>query len=513
MNGSGAVCSQPEILPPLEGWKSSHLFLEPEYRERSKTLLSSAIRIPTESYDDMSLNVTSDPRFDVFKRFHAYLSKSFPMTWDYVEKVNSYGLLYTIEGADPTLKPMVFMAHQDVVPANPETLDQWDYPPYEGHFDGEWIFGRGAGDTKNSLVAILEATEALLEQQWQPKRTLILSFGFDEEITGYRGALTLADRLFDTYGPSGIEFILDEGLPAINSIYGSSYAMVGVTEKGRLDVKISLGTPGGHSSMPPDHTGIGIISELVTRLERDKIPASLPMGEKGVLLSSYSCVGCFARSIDPDVKAILTSLEKESSRKQLLNLLEESPLTRATIKTTQAIDIISGGVKVNALPEQVEVVLDHRINLDSSIGELMDRLSKHALDLSNLFNLSVSVDGEILAQGDGGMLNVEILSGALEPAPISPFSANDSTWNLIGGTTRHIFESVLDYEAVHLAPLVVVGNTDTAHYWELSSRIYRFVPMRSDDVVGFHTVNEKIRLSGHLSSVMWYYEFILNSGQ
>ena len=89
-----------------------------------------------------------------------------------LEKVNSYGLLYTLPGSSKDLKPLVMMAHQDVVPVPDPT--RWKHPPFEAFFDGQWLWGRGSVDCKNNLVGILSAMERLLEQGFNNKRTIIL---------------------------------------------------------------------------------------------------------------------------------------------------------------------------------------------------------------------------------------------------------------------------------------------------------------------------------------------------
>ncbi len=126
------------------------------------------------------------------------------------EFVNTIGLVYTIQGTNPSLKPIMLAAHQDVVPINDEQA--WKYPPFSGHFDGRWLWGRGASDDKNSLTALMSALETLLGYpEWVPKRTIVLALGFDEESSGRRGAGTISQFLEERYGKYGIALILDEG--------------------------------------------------------------------------------------------------------------------------------------------------------------------------------------------------------------------------------------------------------------------------------------------------------------
>ena len=223
---------------------------------------SDAVKIPTVVYDDMGV-VGEDPRWEIFYEFSAYLEKTYPALHANLklEKVNTHGLLYTWQGSDLSLKPLVLMAHQDVVPVPESTVDAWTHPPFSGYYDGKHVWGRGAFDCKNQLLAVFEAVELLLQANFTPARTILLSFGFDEEISGYHGAQSLAAAILERYGPDSIAVIVDEGT-VTSKPWGLTVAAPGVAEKGYTDVKITVRTPGGHSSIPPDHTSIGIIHLL-----------------------------------------------------------------------------------------------------------------------------------------------------------------------------------------------------------------------------------------------------------
>lgn len=142
----------------------------------------------TESYDDLG-PVGEDPRWDIFAKFHAYLRVSFPKTFatTSVTAVNTYGLVLHWAGSDPSLKPILLTAHQDVVPVDPNTAKNWKYPPYSGHYDGastkfiyvysgsrsylvrsgKYIWGRGSEDDKSGLIGILYGSLALrFAQLW-----------------------------------------------------------------------------------------------------------------------------------------------------------------------------------------------------------------------------------------------------------------------------------------------------------------------------------------------------------
>ena len=177
------------------------------------------------------------------------------------------------------------MGHQDVVPVPKVTESRWKYPPYSAHYDGRFIWGRGATDCKNVVIGVLEAFETLLAKDYKPERTIMAGFGFDEEISGWQGAFYIAKHLEDTKGKDSFELIIDEGGLGIKDMYGAMFVLPGVGEKGMFvqsarytsadlakgyhDVKITVETAGGHSSVPPDHSGIGILSQIISAIEAD----------------------------------------------------------------------------------------------------------------------------------------------------------------------------------------------------------------------------------------------------
>lgn len=127
------------------------------------------------------------------------------------------------------------MGHQDVVPVLGVTESKWKYPPYSAHYDGRYVWGRGASDCKNVVIGVLEAFETLLEKDYKPERTLLAGFGFDEEISGPQGAKFIAKYLEDTRGKDSIDLIVDEGGLGVREMNGATFALPGLGEKGRYD--------------------------------------------------------------------------------------------------------------------------------------------------------------------------------------------------------------------------------------------------------------------------------------
>src|SRR5262245_7765674 len=227
--------------------------------------LAQAVRFQTISHQDPAQFPGA-----AFDGFHAFLERSYPRVKAALvrEKVNGHSLLYEWRGSDPALKPILLMAHQDVVPADPASLDKWTRTPFSGEVADGFIWGRGTIDDKGGLMAVHEAVEALLAQGFRPARTVYFAFGHDEEVGGRQGAAKIAE-LLKSRGMH-LESVLDEGQVVTTGIvpgFEQPVALVGIAEKGYLSVELLVQAEGGHSSMPPKNTAVGILAAAIAKLE------------------------------------------------------------------------------------------------------------------------------------------------------------------------------------------------------------------------------------------------------
>ncbi|PHH84078.1 hypothetical protein CDD83_2531 [Cordyceps sp. RAO-2017] len=214
--GSSAFrCDLPAAVDPAgDGLPSAdELYSSDEALTRQVERLRAAVEVKTVVYDDMGA-FDADPRWLPFYKLHDVLRETYPAVHELarVETVNTFGLLYTINGTEPELAPVLLAAHQDVVPVADEAL--WAHPPFAGRFDGRWLWGRGAVDDKGALTAALSVLEELLGSGgWRPRRTVLVASGFDEEVSGPRGAAHIAEVLAARYGRAGDApaMIYDEG--------------------------------------------------------------------------------------------------------------------------------------------------------------------------------------------------------------------------------------------------------------------------------------------------------------
>ncbi|KAK7748121.1 hypothetical protein SLS53_001375 [Cytospora paraplurivora] len=524
-SGHGDVATQCRQVDPLfpSQWKSSFsggslddYLLSDQFRNASIGRLAGAVQVATQSYDNLG-QVGEDERWEVFFPFAEYLEKTFPLVHSTLslEKVNTHGLLYTWQGSNSSLKPTVLLAHQDVVPVEPSTVGQWSHPPFSGEFDGKYIWGRGASDDKSSLIGILEAVETLIDAGFAPNRTLVLSFGFDEEISGSAGAGHLSEFLLDRYGKDGAAIIIDEG-SGLAEHWGTLFALPGVAEKGYIDVDVIVRAPGGHSSVPPKHNGIGITGELITLIEAN--PYEPHLHDENPYLGLLQCGAQHAAVFPHKLKKELRKRDKKgfaTCRKED-RLAQEAAKAGDAVKylftTSQAPDLISGGTKINALPERTVLTVNHRVNVGDHPSDVQEHITAIVAKVAEKYNLTLHAFTEEAETPRSITLKTGKNGGALlEPAPVSPTEVLESgvtPYSILSGTTRALYG-----EETIVAPALMTGNTDTKFYWDLTKHIFRYNPgfdPEQNFLDGVHTVDEKISVLAHIRSVQWYSFFVRN---
>jgi carboxypeptidase PM20D1 len=432
--------------------------------------LAEAIRFATVSYEADSLHDTS-----AFSSFHKFLYERYPKVFSTFvrERISSQSLLLRWDGSDVLLKPVIFLSHQDVVPATDEG-GKWTNKPFSGDIDAQFIYGRGTIDDKCGVLGLLEAAEYLLSKNVRPKRTIYFAFGHDEEVGG-SGAGEIAAFLSEKNIEA--EFILDEGGSITDGIIKEvkpNVAVIGIAEKGRATIDLSVDIDGGHSSMPPKQTAIGILSEVIVKLEAHPFEARYDGGTKALFdyiapEMNFTSKMVFANAwlFNPIIKKILS--EKNS--------------TNAAIRTTTAATIFKSGEKENVLPHHAEAVINFRILPGETAEDVVNHVKKVIQDERVQVKLREDYDN---------------------PSAVS--NANSAEFKTISKTIKEIFPEVI------VAPYLVVGATDARHYQTISKNIYRFIPLvlNDEDLKRMHGINERINIENYKDIVRFYVRIIEN---
>jgi len=202
------------------------------------------------------------------------------------------------------------------------------------------------------------------------------------------------------------------------------------------------------------------------------------------------------------------ALKNKDAAKEVAKHLAEKDITqRYLLQTSQAVDLISGGVKINALPEKVRAVVNHRIAVESTIKDIRTRLSTLVQDkiLCN-YDLSLDAWGSVsgnTSSSSSGQIFLGDFDEPLEPSPVSPYTTD--AYKIFSGTIKQVLG-----EDIIVAPTLMTGNTDTKYYWNLTENIYRFSAVREGGRANAHTVDERMGMKEHVEGVKFYAQIILN---
>lgn len=208
-------------------------------------------------------------------------------------------------------------------------------------------------------------------------------------------------------------------------------------------------------------------------------------------------------------KTIKKSLNSKGAAKKVAEYLANDDIAkRYLMQTSQAVDLISGGVKINALPERVYAVVNHRIAVESNVKDVRAKLQTLLEDqILKRFSMSLDAWGEMSGNTTSsavGQIILENFDEPLEPAPVSPFDTE--AYKTFTGTIKQTFGE--DYI---VAPSLMTGNTDTKYFWNLSKNIYRFNPTRDEGGANGHTVDERVGMKEHIEGVRFYTQMIFNA--
>ena len=431
--------------------------------------LAGAIRFPTVSYASGGPIDTS-----AFLGLHQYLLDSFPLVHANLsrELVNGLSLLYTWRGADSTLPPVVLMGHLDVVPVAESNLPEWKQPPFSGEVADGYVWGRGTLDDKTTVVSILEAVEGLLREGYRPPRTVYLTFGHDEEVSGRFGARAIVELLHSR----GVRpaLVLDEGgfmaKGVIPGLDGRT-AIVGIAEKGYVSLRLRAKARGGHSSTPPGRTAIGALSRAVSTLEADQFPSSLDGPTRGTI-EAMAPYAPFTRRL------VLANLWL--TKPIVMRVMRGTPLGAALLHTTTAPTMLSAGIKDNVLPPEASAVVNFRIRPGETVATVTDRVR------------SVIADSMVIVE--------PLDSVGVDPSPIS--DVHSPAYALITETIRGMAPG----ERIPVLPYLVMGGTDAKYWSSYTDRAFRFlaVPLGDGDLTRVHGVNERVGVADYATSVRFF---------
>ncbi|MCI5046542.1 MAG: M20 family peptidase [Aquisalinus sp.] len=411
---------------------------------------------------------------------HDWLVQTYPAAHEVMTREVVPGgltLLYTWQGSDPDLDPLLLMAHQDVVPVNIGTEKDWTGKPFSGEIIDGYIYGRGAIDDKGSLVAIMEALEALARNDFTPQRTIHLLFGHDEEVSGSGAEAAVA--LLASRGVRPV-MALDEGALIIDKspLTSKPMAFIGIAEKGYMSVEVTALGLGGHSSTPPRDSAAVRLSRAVVALDENQLPTDFSKPPVSDLFQTA------APDLPFQTRMALANLWLFGG--QVEKQMASSPSANAMIRTTTAPTMLQGSAKENVLAQRATAVVNFRIHPNDTAESVLAHIESVTRDIPGI---------EIRPLTDG-------IDSASAPK-VSP--TDNRQYAVLASVASDISDGA------PVAPFLVLGATDARYATAITDNVYRFAPMvmKAEDLAGFHGTNERISVENMGQLVKGYSQIIL----
>ncbi len=401
----------------------------------------------------------------------AFLRSSYPLVFEKLQQQEfpGMGLLLRWPGRDDQAAPVLLAAHLDVVPVEAGTEATWQHAPFSGDIAEGYIWGRGTLDDKGIALPMLEAAEAMLAAGWQPRHTLYLAFGGDEEIGGEHGARLIAEHLRQQ--GVKLDYVLDEGLAITDGFIAGlkkPAALIGIAQKGYATFTISARGPGGHSSVPEERNPLVMVSRAVARIADAPPRLQLTSPVRQML-------GGIAPQMPPVLRVALTNLWL--SETLVKSQFKAKPATRAMLETVVSPTVFRSGEKDNIIPQQASAEINVRILPGDSVEQVRQRLNALAAD---------------------PRVSITLNPGSTEPTAVS--DSGSTGYRGLAGAIHAVYPDVV------IAPGLVLALTDSRHYADIAANVYRFGPLRlkPEDLARIHGSNERVAVKDYADSVRFF---------
>lgn len=423
--------------------------------------LQALIACKTVSYNDPALEDDGE-----FQKLISLLPGLYPKVFEVCsfQELPGRALLFRWPGKS-TAAPTVLMAHYDVVPVD-ET--KWEKPPFSGIIENNVMWGRGTLDTKVTVNGVLSGANHLISQGFTPENDIYFAFSGGEEVNGPG-----AGNIVKYFQEQGIQpaLVVDEGGAVVEKVFPGvkePCGLIGIAEKGMMNVAYTVKSGGGHASAPPVKTPLTTLSQACTNIIRHpfKMHLTKPAAEMFDTLGRHSGFG---------LKIVFANLWLFKPVLDLICKLSGGEMN-ALVRTTTAFTQAQGSDARNVIPTEASFISNMRLNPADSVASATSYLKKTVNDES---------------------VEITVLESS-EPSRIS--QTDCKAWDTVAAAVAETWRGCI------VAPYLMVQCSDSRHYGVLSDHVYRFSAM---DLTGeerktIHGNNERIRLETLYRCVEFY---------
>ena len=423
--------------------------------------LQKMIQFKTISYKDKTLEDTQ-----AFKAFLTYLKTRYPLIQEAAQtkEVQDTGIYFKIKGLKHD-RPVVLMSHYDVVPEN----GTWNHDPFSGKLIEGTIYGRGTLDTKATLACVMESVEQLLKEDYTFKQDLYLCFSGDEETRGPSAA-----NIVSELNKAGVKpaLVLDEGGAVVSDVFPGvkkQAAMIGVAEKGYINMRVSATSPGGHAAMPPVNSPVTELAEAITRLNKGNV-FKLKRTEATQMMFDHVA----RHSLSFGIRMIFANLWLFWPLVKLLAKKSGGEL-KSLLHTTQAFTMMEGSNAMNVLPSEASIGINYRILTGETVQSVHEKMKHRMANPKLLTEFKYRAEPTSISRTDGSYEQLK--------------SAIHKTWG-----------------DVVTVPYLMMAGTDSRYYHAISDHVYRFSPMMMSKAERetIHSTEEAIRVEQLLKCARFY---------
>jgi len=363
-------------------------------------------------------------------------------------------LVAVLRGTDAKTKPMLLLAHIDVVEAKRE---DWTRDPFTLVEENGYFYGRGTSDDKAQAAIWVDSLVRLKQAGFKPKRDIKMALTCGEESEGYNG---IEDLLKNHRPLVDAEFALNEGADGLLDDQGKEVVLeVQAGEKVYQDFTLTVTNPGGHSSRPHGQNAIYQLSAALDRIGAYSFPTRFNDATRGYFTLMQPRVSAGQAAA---MKALVANVQDEAA----LKVITADPMWNSILRTTCVATMVSAGHAPNALPQRASANVNCRILPGTPVEEVQAKLAELAADPA----VAVTLAHES--------------KPASPPPPLTPA--------IMGPIQKNAAKL---WPGVPIVPILLTGATDGVHTNAAGIPTYGVTGLfGGSDGDGIHGLNERIRV-------------------